>query len=187
MSRDKLIQTLWEENRGKMVTVLVLLLLIFSTHFVRVLWFDQKVEASLVQLRKAQDDLRITQQRIEEGGGEKISGISDDLEQFYKIIPSRSGLGNFIGRLYTYADDAGIDIAQISYLAKPVEDTSLLSYKLNFGVSGSYLQLKKFIHLLENSPSVLILDKISLSSSQQETTEIVSLRMELKTFFREDL
>ncbi|WP_020676038.1 type 4a pilus biogenesis protein PilO [Geopsychrobacter electrodiphilus] len=184
MLREQFIRAFWEENRRKIFLLSALILLVFAFHFIQIFWFDQKIVEINTQLQTNQSELQIAQQRLEEGGGEKITGIAEDLEHFYQIIPQRSGLGNFIGRIYSYAGDAGIDIAQISYVAKPVETTKLLSYTLNFGVSGSYPQLKKFIYLLENSPSVLILDKISLNSHHQEKNDVVGLQIELKTFFQ---
>jgi type IV pilus assembly protein PilO len=185
MSRQQMLKTLWTENRAKILLLVGLLLLIVALHLFQALWLEQKFDASREQLLNTQKELRLAQQRMDEGSGAKISGIAEDLEKFYEIIPEPSGLGSFIGRLYSYAGDAGIDIAQVSYQAKSIEDSRLFSYQLNFGVSGSYLQLKKFIHLLENSPALLIIDRISLSSSQQETTGNVGLQMELKTFFKE--
>jgi Tfp pilus assembly protein PilO len=184
MSREQLVQTIWDENRGKVLLLLVLLLLIGFLLLWQGLWVDPKLETSRMQLRRAQADLRLAQQRVAEGGGAKISGIAEDLEQFYQMIPPVSGLGSFIGRLYSYAGEAGIDIEQINYAAKPLDETELLGYQLSFAVSGSYTQVKKFIHRLENSPSVLILEKIALGGTRQETQETVSLQMQLQTFFR---
>ena len=185
MSREQLIQTLWGENRRKVLWILLFVLLIGAIQLWQGLWTDLKLESTRVELGQVQTDLRLLQQRIAEGGGTRISDREDDLEHFYQMIPARSGLGSFIGRLYSYAAGAGIEIDQISYSAKPVKETALLGYQLTFAVSGSYEQVKKFIHLLENSPSLLILDKISLAGARKSTEEIVNLQLQLQTFFRE--
>ena len=185
MSRAQFIQTLWGENRGKLMLLLSILLLICSLQLWQVFWIDNKMESSRVELLKAQKDLRLNQQRVAEGGGAKITGLADDLELFYQRVPEKSGLGSFIGRLYSYAADAGIDIDQISYSTDPLEDTALLGYGLSFNVRGSYIQVKKFIHLIENSPSLLILDTISLAGVRRDATETVNLQLKLQTFFRE--
>ncbi|MCF6177846.1 MAG: type 4a pilus biogenesis protein PilO [Geopsychrobacter sp.] len=185
MSREQLIQTLWGENKGKLLVLLSAILLIVALQCGFMFWLGPTLETTRAQLQQAQTDLRYTQQRVAEGGGAKFSGLADDLEQFYQVIPQKSGLGAFIGRLYSYAQKAGLDIAQISYTAKPIKKTRLLSYQLGFGVNGSYAQVKKFIHLLENSPSVLILDRIALRSNQQDGKNVVALQMQLQTFFRE--
>jgi len=185
MSREQLIQTLWGENRGKVLFLAILVLMIGAVQLWQGLWVDVKLDESRIDLRKEQNELRLLRQRIEEGGGAKLSGIADDLDSFYQIVPPRSGLGSFIGRLYSYAAAAHIDIDQISYSAKPVKETSLLGYQLSFKVTGSYAQVKKFIHQLENSPSLLILDQISLSGSNKAMEENVNLQLQLRTFFRE--
>ncbi len=185
MSRAQLIQTLWGENRGKFLLLLFILLLIGSLQLWQGYWIDKKMESSRIELLRVQQDLRLNQQRVAEGGGAKLTGLADDLELFYQRIPAKSGLGNFIGRLYSYAADAGIDIDQISYSTDAVEGTALLGYGLSFTVSGSYTQVKKFIHRIENSPSVLILDNISLAGARRGAAETVSLQLKLQTFFRE--
>lgn len=185
MSREQLMQTLWGENRGKVLLLLSLTVLIGAAQLWQGFWLGPQLESTRSELYRAQAELRSNQQRIAAGGEAKITGITADLEHFYQIVPPRSGLGSFIGRLYSYASDTGIDIDQIAYSAKPVEGTGLLGYQLGFTVSGSYTQVKQFIHQLENSPSLLILDKIALNEVRRESEEIVGLQMQLQTFFRE--
>lgn len=184
MSREQLIQTLWGENRGKVLILGFIVLLIGAVQFWQGGWVEIELESSRQELLKVQAEFDLIQQRIAEGGGAQISGVADDLEHFYKIIPQRSGLGSFIGRLYSYANTAGIDIDQISYDAKPVKETALLGYHLSFTVIGSYAQVKKFIHQLENSSSLLIIDKISLAGKRQTNEEVVNLHLQLQTFFQ---
>lgn len=185
MSREQLIQTIWGENRGKVVLLLSLILLIGAMQLWQGLWLEPELGAGRLLLRNAQADLRLEQQRVSAGGGAKITGLADDLETFYQRVPPRKGLGSFIGRIYSYANDAGIEIDQISYASKSVKQTDLLGYQLSFSVAGSYTQLKKFIHRLENSPSLLILQQISLGGSSKGNEDLVKLRIRLQTFFRE--
>lgn len=185
MSREQLLQTLWGENRSKVILVVVLLLLSVAVQIWQNGFLESQLATARTNLRNSQAELRSEKQRIEAGGGARISGLAEDLDHFYQSIPARSGLGSFIGRLYSYAADAGIDIAQINYVAHPVKDTRLLSYELSFTVDGSYAQLKKFIHLLENSPSLMILQSIALDAGQKNKEASVGLQLQLQTFFRE--
>ncbi len=186
MSRDQWIQVLWDENRGKVLSLLLIILLLAGLQIYQSFQVTPQLEISSVQLEKSRTELRQAQQRVVTGGGAKISGIADDLERFYRNVPLRSDLGSFIGLLYSYAGDAGIDIDQISYAAKFAKETALLGYQLGFAVSGSYSQVKKFIYLLEKSPSLLIVQKISLDEARKEQKEIVRLQIQLQTFFREE-
>ncbi len=185
MPGEQMLQALWRENRGKILLLCLLVLLLLAIQLGQSLWMDPALESSRITLRKTQAALRQAQLRVAAGGGAKITGIADDLDHFYQMMPARTGLGNFIGRLYSYAEDAGIDIDQISYAAKPVKDVGLLSYQLSFAVSGRYSQLKKFIYQLENSPSLLILQKIALDEARQKKKKVVNLQLQLQTFFLE--
>ena len=186
MSPRQIVQNLWYEQRGKLILLAVLLLLLVALQLWQALGLEPQVERLRHNLQARQDDLRKEQQRIAEGGGARISSIADDLEHFYQMVPSRAGLGSFIGRLYGYASDSGIDIDQINYSAEPVKGAGLLAYQLQFSVGGSYAQIKKFINRLETSPSLLIVSKISLNGKQAKSASSVSLQMELRTFFREE-
>lgn len=186
MSREQLLQTLWGENRKRVLIMLFVLLLIGGIQLWQGFWVGPRLKNSSVELRQLRSDLRLEKQRVAAGGGAVIDGLTEDVDHFYKMVPLRSGLGSFIGRLYSYAEKAGIDIAQISYQPKQLKEMPLLEYQLSFSVDGDYKQVKKFIHLLENSPSILILNSISLGSSQREKKRIVGLQIQLQTFFREE-
>jgi type IV pilus assembly protein PilO len=102
------------------------------------------------------------------------------------MIPPRSELSAFIKELFSYADSSKLEIKQINYQPAWDEELALLSYNLQFSVSGEYRQLKKFIHLLEGSERILIISDISLSGGEgrKEKNAEVSLRIQMKTFFR---
>jgi type IV pilus assembly protein PilO len=63
-----------------------------------------------------------------------------------------------------------------------------LQYDLDFAVSGGYEQLKRFIHLLENSPRILIIHQIALAGSEGAGSGKpgVQLQIHLTTFFQEE-
>lgn len=186
MPQVQLLKALWVENRGKLWLLICLVIVLAAMQLWQGLWIEPKITAALNDLRNLQGELRQARQQEAVGGGIVVSSLSEDVAHFYQMVPPVSGLGSFIGRLYSYAGSAGIDIAQIAYSTKPVEDLKLQRYELSFSVKGSYTQIKKFVHLLENSPSLLILEKITLGGTRQDDQEVVNLQMMLHTFFREE-
>jgi type IV pilus assembly protein PilO len=184
MLYQQLKQTLWGENRAKMLVLLLMILLITGIQLLLAYWTEPKLDTTLALLKQARIEKQQEDQRLAAGGGAEVTGLAEDLEKFYQQIPDQTGLGKFIGRLYSYAESAEIDIAQITYVAKPVIGTDLLGYQLTFSVSGSYQQIKKFIHQLETSPSLLILDRLALGEERKDKQEVVRLQMQLQTFFR---
>jgi len=106
----------------------------------------------------------------------------DDIAQVHALIPDRVELSELVRDISRLADDAGFDIASVSYKPEKVEEFALLGYSLSFTVNGRYRQLKKFVHLLEVSPRIVILDGIRLVENQAEG---IAMQIELTTYFRE--
>jgi type IV pilus assembly protein PilO len=185
MMQDQQLNTLWVENRGKVLVLLVLILLCGLLYGWRIFLVDPELVATKQDLNRLEIELRQQRQRIDEGGGADIAGLAVELQNFYQQVPQPEGLGDFIGQLYQLATDAGIDIDQVSYAIKTLEELPLFAYQLSFSVSGEYRELKKFIHLLENSPSLIIVDQITLDSAGQKATGSVRLQIQVQTFFRE--
>lgn len=185
MISDQLLNTLWVENRGKFLVVFSLLLLCGLLYAWQVFLVDPDLATAKQGVNRLTLELRQQQQRIAEGGGADVAGLAVELQNFYQQVPQPEGLGDFIGQLYQLATDAGIDIDQVSYAIKALEELPLFAYQLSFSVSGDYRELKKFIHLLENSPSLIIVDQITLDSAGQKNTGSVRLQIQIQTFFRE--
>ncbi len=76
--------------------------------------------------------------------------------------------------------DANLNIAQISYKSEAMKGSPLLKLDLNFSVSGHYADIKKFIYSIERSIRLIAIKQISL---QGESSESVSLRLSLETYF----
>lgn len=106
----------------------------------------------------------------------------EDISKVHELIPDREQLSDLVLDVSRLADSAGFEIASVSYSPKKVEEFDLLSYSLSFTVNGSYRQLKKFVHLLEISPRIVILDSISLVESQENG---IAMRIQITTYFRD--
>lgn len=106
----------------------------------------------------------------------------NDIARVHELIPNRAHLSDLVLDISRLADKAGFEIESVSYSPEKVEDFALLGYTLSFSVNGTYRQLKKFVHLLEVSPRIIILDSIDLAGSKGEG---ISMRIMLTTYFRE--
>lgn len=182
-----LIVALWEQNRVRMIVIIVLALLVLA------LYAGQRwiAEPNLLKLRTEQSQLQkqVRQRQMEFANtGIPVSAteqMEKNLQQFRGMIPAEIDLSRFIGELFQWAQQAGLDIHQISYQPEYDKETKFLRYGLNFSVKGSYPQVKKFIHLLENAKRILVVEKISLVGSEsKKKKETVELRIELSTYFQ---
>jgi Tfp pilus assembly protein PilO len=107
-----------------------------------------------------------------------------DLVAFRDKIPLHREFTGLIVELQTLAEDAGLDLNQVSYKAEQEKGSGLLRYTLTFTVVGSYRDIKQFVHALEQSSRLIILRKIGLQGAGEDGATDVRLQLSLETFFR---
>jgi Tfp pilus assembly protein PilO len=107
-----------------------------------------------------------------------------DLTSFRERIPSHREFTGLIVELQQLADTAGLELTQISYRNELDKAGDRLRYQLTFSVSGQYRAIKQFVHSLEQSPRLIIIQQIGLQGMGQSGSTDVRLQLSLETFFR---
>jgi len=107
-----------------------------------------------------------------------------DLAAFRERIPPHREFTGLLLELQELADHAGLELARISYRHEQDSDNQLLRYQLAFTLAGSYRDVKQFVHALEQSPRLFILQQVGLQGVEQEGWTDVRLQLDLETFFR---
>lgn len=188
MFKNTLFAAVWEQCRGWLyvIATLVLLsigLLVYQTQIVA-----SETEQLQRRMGSLEKQLRNRTAKMEESGVpvSAVEQMEQDLRKFSEMIPEKKKFADFIGDLFYWADQAELDIRQISYQPQIDKETNYLNYGLNFSVQGNYGQIKKFIHLLENSKRILIIDKIALTGKRNKAKfATVNLQINLTTLFQE--
>ena len=84
----------------------------------------------------------------------------------------------------TLARTAGLDPGSYTYPETELEDFSLVQRQVNFGVEGTYEQLRTFLNLLELSDQFVTLETVALGGSSTGTSSpVLSVRLSLITYF----
>ncbi len=107
-----------------------------------------------------------------------------DLVTFREKIPPHREFTGLIVELQELADDAGLDLTQVSYRHQEDDGQNLLSYQIGFSVTGQYPDVKQFIHALEQSRRLVIIQQINLQGAEEEDIAGVRLQLSLQTFFQ---
>lgn len=81
------------------------------------------------------------------------------------------------------ARSAGLNPAALSYPQQPIEEYGLVKRSFSFSVDGTYLELRKFINLLELSDSFLTLEEVTLDGEGGEQGPDLRIRLHLSTLF----
>ncbi|MCW8894134.1 MAG: type 4a pilus biogenesis protein PilO [Deltaproteobacteria bacterium] len=184
-----LLTAVWVHNRARIVVIIILLLCVLGAYAAQ-RWV---AEPHLLALRTEQSRLQqhVRQRQMEfANSGVPVSTaeqIEKNLQQFDHLIPEQTDLSAFLGELFDWSQQAGLDIRQINFQPEMEKESGLLRYGLSFSVNGSYAQVKQFIHLLENARRILLVEKIALSGSSttNKGRDNVALRIELATYFQE--
>jgi len=106
-----------------------------------------------------------------------------DLGAFRERISPHREFTGLVVELQNLANEAGLDLDQISYNHEQEKDSDLLRYTLTFTLEGSYSDIKQFVHALEQSPRLIIIEKLGLQGVGQDSDTDVRLQLSLETFF----
>jgi len=189
MSATALLKAALEQNRVLLVTLGSLSLLVFGLFLYHLLVVDAKLLELRLEQVQTQQRLRSQQAAQADSGAlfSEAEQINQELQQFQNLVPEKNQFSIFIGELFQWTETAGLEIKQISYTPKSNSESGFLDYGLNFSVRGEYVQVKRFIHQLENAPRLLIIDRIALAGAEAADTPqaLVNLQIHLTTYFRE--
>lgn len=188
MAAGSLLSAAWRLNRV-VPSALVLLLLVNLAIFYANTWhLAPRLESLESRYIRAQAQAREVRQAGDQAGAalQAFRQGLEDVRRFRQAIPPREELTSLISELFSLAAEAGLDINQVRYQPKDLPSQKLRSYELNFAVEGSYLQVKRFVHGLEQSPRLISLDNISLSGGEGEPGALVNLQLRLSTYFQSD-
>jgi type IV pilus assembly protein PilO len=189
--RRALLKVVWEQNRNILVTLSLLLLVCGGFSLADNLYVEPELETLLSEQTSLHSQLRQLQQRVTAEGMPLSTAerMASDLREFHAKIPSKAKFADFIGDLFSWADKVDLTIRQVAYQPKAESDSGFLEYGLSFSVQGDYGQLKKFIHLLENSSRILIVNNIALTGRPEPDGEKseVALAIQLTTYFQESV
>ena len=84
------------------------------------------------------------------------------------------------------ASRSGLSPSAFGYPENQVEEHGLVRRSVNFGVTGTYDQLRTFINFLELTDQFLTLESVDLGGGAAERDPTLRIRLSLSTYFVED-
>ncbi|SHI46470.1 Pilus assembly protein, PilO [Malonomonas rubra DSM 5091] len=185
--KTALLKATWEQSRGWVFFILALILISLGLFIYQSQIVDDE-SAHLQQRRlELQQQLKVRAEKMAESGVplSAVEQMEKDLLRFAELIPPKQEFSAFVGELFDLAQKSTLEIRQVNYQPEVDKETGFLKYGVSFSVGGSYEQVKKFIHLLENSSRILLIDNIGLAGRQTKEQGInVALQIKLTTFFQ---
>ncbi len=187
MKSSSFLQVFWEHNRARVVMILVLIILTVAALTVRLLAVEPRLQSLNEERFRLQQLIR---QRKADFVDSEIpismaAQLDKNIQKFNALIPEKKLFSLFLGDLFAWSEEAGLELDQIQYNPESDEGTGFLRYGINFSVKGSYAQIKEFIHLFEQSERILLINKISLNGSgSRGKDDQVSLNISATTYFK---
>lgn len=184
MLSPELLAQLWRAHRAQLIALGVLLL----ANVVLYLWLSQSLAptVSAVEDRYIKRQAEVRQILRNKGDlanspEQRFVLASQDISEFREEIPEYQEFTELIEELLVLSNRAGLNITQVNYKPKTVEETRLLRYNFSFSVNGTYKQVKQFVHLLEQSRRLLVITQIGWQGTEGGN---VGLRLNMETYFR---
>ena len=186
MIREPIWKAVWRVNR--IVPLCLVGLVGINIILFAFLTYRLEGQASAIQTEfiRLQAEERRTQSGREDSESPVViytRGVAD-LQKFRQAIPAKSELSGLVDELFSLANRAGLKINSVQYDAKNDPKQELLLYKIKYQVTGTYKQIKKMVHMIEQSGRLITIDELSLDSAKKGKS--VSLSLALETFFRTD-
>jgi Tfp pilus assembly protein PilO len=145
-----------------------------------------EVEQQLTTLRTqvATGRLRLDQTRKHVAAVEKGRNEGDHFLDEY-FLSRRTAYSTLLSELVSAASTSGIRPKEHAYTTEPVDGSDNLSQmSITANYEGSYANLMRFIHEMDRSPRLLIIE--ALNAAPQQGTGLLTISMKIDTFIRED-
>jgi len=101
------------------------------------------------------------------------------------FLARRTAYSTLLSELVAAADQAKIKPKEHAYATEPIEGSDTLSMmSISANYEGTYANLMRFVHELDRSPRLLIIE--GLNAAPQATGGTLNISMKIDTFVRED-
>ena len=161
-----------------------------ATAFVVYFGFADRVrslEASLKETRENLEPMAARRTRLERLI-ERSKRNDVEIRRLYeeRFSTRSQGLTLRTSELRRLARTAGLEPQTITYDEDEIESYGLIKRSYAFPVDGTYLELRKFINLLELSPSFFTLEEVTLAGEQGDDGPELRIRLLISTLFADE-
>lgn len=116
---------------------------------------------------------------------EKGRAEGDQFSNAY-FLPARTAFSTVIADLEAAASQTKIKAREASYSLEPIEGSDTLSLmSINAAYEGTYGDVLSFVHEIDRSPRMLIIESLN-AAPMQGPGKLISVNLKLDTFVRDD-
>jgi type IV pilus assembly protein PilO len=179
---------IWRQRLWVWVPALVFFLANAGAFAVYKLGYAGRVESLQETLDDQQRQLQqvTAEQRSTQTMLDRVRTNEQQVEQLYagRLSTRSRRLTGITSEVKELAQKSGLVPRAISYPEEDIQEFGLIKRSFVFSVEGTYVELRKFINLLEVSPSFLSLDEVSLVGNSQG--QELRIDLSLSTLFAKE-
>jgi Tfp pilus assembly protein PilO len=162
---------IWRQRLWVWVPALVFFLANAGAFAVYKLGYAGRIESlqeTLDEQQRQQQQLA-AQQRSTQAMLARVRTNEQQVEQLYagRLSTRSRRLTGITSEVKELAQKSGLVPRSITYPEEDIEEFGLTKRSFVFSVEGTYVELRKFINLLEVSPSFLSLDEVTVAGNSQ--------------------
>lgn len=146
--------------------------------------FIQLIPAKKLEVVNVQESIDLLRQQ---GAAVKQTEVLESpASKFYKQLPDSDQLKPMLEFIFKLKTDKKLTIDTINYELEEQAEISFASYKIQAPVTGTYLDLMKFVQkILETYPNIA-LSNISISRESSQVN-LINAEIELLVYLKKDL
>lgn len=177
---------IWRQRLWVWLPALLFFLLNAGAFSVYRLGYSGRVQALEANLENRRGELAklAAESRQQEALLNRIRTDVEDRARLYELFSTRSRrLTAVNAEVKSLARRAGLDPRAFNYGEEEVEQYDLIKRSFSFGVEGTYVELRRFINLLELSPTFLTLEDVTLAERGENEGPELRMTLMLSTLF----
>lgn len=106
----------------------------------------------------------------------------DVAQSFYDVLPEQREANNKIGVILDVATDTGLVIDKVEY-EQPLSSSPLMQYQIKLPLTGSYMQIRRFINQVLNAMPSIALSDLSLKR-EDISSEVIDARIQFTLYLQ---
>ena len=189
MASTALTRRILDEHRRSIIPLVLLLVVNALAYALLVYPLSQRVANVTQRTAAAEQALTAARRDYAQASGTLTgkSRAATELATFYSsVLPANQDEARRQThlRLAQLAREAHLRYGHVTNEIEPLRGSSLTRLKIQMELSGTYADMRAFVHELETSPEFVVIDNVELASEPQAANTL-TVKLALSTYYRE--
>ena len=177
------------EKRAMIWPIVAALVINLALFMLVVYPLSQKVSTGEQDAAAATDALNAAKRQYQNARS-TVTGMAqadDELKKFYEGVlpPDVAGARRITSlRVVQLAQQTNLRFETQTLTASEVRDSDLGKLTQTAVLTGGYRDIRRFIHQLETAPEFLVIERVDLKQSENESNKGITVTVQLATYFR---